>query len=108
MSTALLYCGTPEGFVIGADSRGFNKITKQVETDKERKISTFANPSASVVFAWAGTVKARTSDFDFSLIEETNIILSKVNFQIFDEDFNAHLRQRLSILRVDTTGECAR
>jgi hypothetical protein len=38
VSTALLYCGTTEGFVIGADSRAFNKITKQVETDKERKI----------------------------------------------------------------------
>jgi hypothetical protein len=107
MSTALLYCGTPEGFVIGADSRGFNKITQQVETDKERKIFAFENSSASVVFAWAGTIKARTSHFDFSLLEESKDILPKVNFQIFDEDFNARLRERLSVLRVDTTGKCA-
>jgi hypothetical protein len=107
MSTALLYCGTPEGFVIGTDSRAFNKLTGQVETDNERKIFAFENPSVSVVFAWAGIVKVRTLDFDFSLIETSNDILPKVNFQSFEEDFNARLREGLSVLKVNTTGKCA-
>jgi len=108
VSTALLYCGTAEGFVIGSDSRAFNRMTNQVETDKERKICAFENSLASVVFAWAGTVKARTSYFDFSLLEESNDILSRVNFDTFAQDFNARLQDRLSSLRVTTTGECAR
>ena len=94
--------------MIGTDSRGSNKQTGQVETDKERKIFAFENSIASVVFAWAGIVKARTPFFEFSLIEESNDILPKVNFQMFEEDFNARLRERLSVLRVTTTGECAR
>src|ERR1700691_4653169 len=105
VSTALLYCGTAEGFVIGSDSRAFNRMTNQVETDKERKICAFENSLASVVFAWAGTVKARTSYFDFSLLGESNDILSRVNFDTFAQDSNARLQDRLSSLRVTTTGE---
>ena len=108
MSTALLYCGTSEGFVIGADSRAFNKLTRQVETDKDRKIFSFESSSGPVVFAWAGVVKARTQDFDFSLIEVTKDTLSDANFQMFDQDFNARLRDRLSVLKVNTSGPCAR
>ncbi len=108
MSTALLYCGMSEGFIIGADGRAFNKITKQVETNKEIKIFAFESPSVSVVFAWAGIVKTHTQNFDFSLIEESKDILPNVNFQMFDGDFNERLRGRLSSLRVNTTGECAR
>lgn len=107
MSTALVYYGTPEGFVIGADSRAFNKLTKQVETDGEKKIFAFEKSSMSVAFAWAGTVKVRTPNFDFSLIEESIGLLSSANVQTFPEDFNMRLRDRLSILRVDTTGQCA-
>jgi hypothetical protein len=108
MSTALLYCGTPEGFIIGADSRAFNKVTRQVETDKERKIFSFQNQYVSVIFAWSGIVKARAQNFDVSIIEESNRILPNVNFQKFDKDFNVQLRNRLSDLKVNTTGECAR
>lgn len=108
MSTALVYCGTSEGFVIGADGRAFNKLTRQVESDSERKIFAFENQAVSVAFAWSGIVKARTPDFVFSLVEETNHILPQLNFNsIFAEEFNMRLRERLSVLRVDTTGEVA-
>jgi hypothetical protein len=107
MSTALLYCGMPEGFIIGTDSRAFNKLTRQVETDNERKIFAFENSSASVVFAWSGIVKVRTPDFDFSLIQTSNDILPKVNFKSFEDDFNTRLRESLSVLKVNTTGKCA-
>src|ERR1700733_15001886 len=103
VSTALLYCGTSEGFVIGTDSRAFNMLTGQIESDEERKIFAFENRSASVAFAWAGTVKTRTPDFDFSLVEVSKDILPEVNFKIFDEDFNARLRERLSVLKVNTS-----
>jgi len=106
MSTALLYCGTPEGFVIGADSRGTNPVTGQID-DKERKLFAFENQLVSVVFAWAGIVKARAPLFDVSLIEETTRILPVVDYQVFDQDFNARLRERLSVLRVNTTGDVA-
>ncbi len=108
MSTALLYCGTSEGFVIGADSRAFNKLTRQVETDRDRKIFPFETSSVSGVFAWAGVVIARTQDFDFRLIDVTKDILPDANFQMLDQDFNARLRDRLSVLNVNTSGPCAR
>ena len=96
-----------EGFVIGTDSRAFNKLTERVETDTERKIFAFESSSVSVVFAWAGIVKARVLDADFSLIEISKAILPTVNPEVFGEDLNARLRKSLSVLRANTTGRCA-
>lgn len=108
MSTALLYCGMSEGFVIGADGRGFNKVTQRLETDTERKIFTFQNHAASVVFAWAGIVAARTPYFDFSLVKETNDLLPQLNFNgLFAQELNVRLKDRLRSLHVTTTGVCA-
>ena len=107
VSTALLYCGTSEGFVIGTDSRSFNELTRKVESDDERKIFAFKNNSVSLVFAWAGVIKAGTEELSISLIDETNSILSDVDFRMFDESFNKLLQDRLSILKVNTIGKCA-
>jgi hypothetical protein len=108
MSTALLYCGMSEGFVIGADGRAFNKMAKRIETDTEQKIFSFENQAVSVVFAWAGIVTARTLDFDFSLVRETYDLLPQLNFNgLFGQELNVHLKDRLRSLRVDTTGQCA-
>jgi hypothetical protein len=107
MSTALLYCGTSEGFVIGADGRARNPLTQQLESDSERKIFTFENQVASVVFAWAGTVKARTPDFDFSLVDETHDLLLQLDFNgFFAQELNAKLKNRLRILRTNDSGKC--
>jgi hypothetical protein len=108
MSTALLYCGMSEGFVIGADGRGFNKVTGRIETDTERKIFPFEDQAVSVVFAWAGIVTARTPDFDFSLVKETSDLLPQLNFNgLFVQELNVRLKDRLRSLRVNTTGKCA-
>lgn len=107
MSTALIYCGTSEGFVIGADGRAFNKLTRQIESDTERKIFTFENQAASIVFAWAGIVKVRVSDFHFSLVEETHDLLPQLDFNgFFAQEFNAKLKDRLRVLRTNDSGMC--
>jgi hypothetical protein len=108
VSTALVYCGTAEGFVIGTDSRGSDPATKKVTTDNERKIYSFQVPSLSLVFAWSGIVAAKTPDFDFSLIQTTTDILPKVDVRSFESDFNSRLQDKISVLKVKTTGECAR
>ncbi len=108
MSTVLLYCGTSEGFVIGADGRTFNKLRQQIESDTERKIFTFENGTSSVVFAWAGIVKARTSDFVLSLVDETHDLLLQLDFSgFFAQELNAKLKDRLRMLRTNDSGKCA-
>ncbi|HEY0703383.1 MAG TPA: hypothetical protein VGD60_11495 [Candidatus Acidoferrales bacterium] len=109
MSTALVYCGTSDGFVIGADGRAANPVTKQVESDTERKIFTFENETASVVFAWSGAVKAGTSDFVVSLLQETHDLLPRLDFNgvSFAEEFSGRLKDRLRILRTKDSGKCA-
>jgi len=108
MSTALIYCGTSEGFVIGADGRAFNKLTRQIQSDAERKIFAFQNRAASIVFAWAGVVKTRVLQSDFSLIEETYNLLPQLNFEgSFAEDLNAKLKNSLRILGANDCGKCA-
>jgi hypothetical protein len=108
VSTALLYCGTSEGFVIGADGRAFNKLTRQIESDTERKIFTFESPVVSIVFAWAGIVKVSFLDSHFSLIEETRDLLPRSDFNgFFAQELNAKLRDRLRMLRTNDIGQCA-
>lgn len=109
MSTALLYSGTPEGFVIGTDSRAVNKLTGQIETDWERKIFAFENPRASIVFAWAGSVKVTGSHFGtVNLVTETYESLSRLAFKnLFATDLAGDLRRKLNIFTVNTTGTLA-
>ena len=108
MSTALLYCGTSEGFVIGADGRAFDILKKQVESDTERKIFAFESKAASVVFAWAGTVKTRTLGGDFGLVDQTYDLLPYLDFNSYYAlEFNAKLQYRLRRLGTNETGKCA-
>jgi hypothetical protein len=106
MSTALLYCGTSEGFVIGTDSRGLNKQTGQ-PGDHERKIFAFEKQPVSVVFAWAGNVSVVGSSFGaVDLITETYESLSRLAFDnlFFATDLAADLKRKLRIFTVNTTG----
>jgi hypothetical protein len=109
MSTALLYCGIPEGFVIGTDSRAVNKLIGQSETDCERKIFAFENSLASIVFAWAGSVKIIGSSFGtVSLVTETYDSLSRLPFKsLFADDLAIDLKKKLSIFTVNTSGRMA-
>jgi hypothetical protein len=108
MSTALLYCGTSEGFVIGADGRTFNELRQKIESDTERKIFMFENQAASVVFAWAGTVTVRTSDFYLSLVDETHDLLLQLDFNgCFAQELNAKLKGRLRAIRTNDSRERA-
>jgi hypothetical protein len=107
MATALVYCGTPEGFIIGADGRAFNRLKQQIESDTERKIFAFENQAATVAFAWAGIVKAQAPDFVFSLVDETHDLLPQLDFNgFFAQELNAKLKRRLRMLRTNDTGEC--
>lgn len=105
MSTALLYCGTSEGFIIGTDSRGLNKQTGQIG-DHERKIFAFEKESVSVVFAWAGNVTLVGSSFGgVDLITETYESFSRLAFNNqFATDLAADLKRKLSIFTVNTIG----
>jgi hypothetical protein len=108
MSTALVYCGTSEGFIIGADGRAFNKLENRIESDTERKIFTFENQLASVVFAWAGIVKARTPYFDFNLADTTHNLLLQSDFNgYWAQALNADLKNRLRLLQTRDSGHCA-
>jgi hypothetical protein len=111
MSTAIVYCGLSDGFVIGSDSLVLNYQTGAIQTDKERKIFAFENPSISGIFAWSGTTIAIGSGGRgvlISLIRETYKILAVINFQDFANDFNARLNDRISILEVNRTRDIAR
>jgi hypothetical protein len=106
MSTALLYCGSSEGFVIGTDSRGLNKQNGQND-DHERKIFAFENQYVSVTFAWAGNVTVVGSRFGgVSLITETYESLSQLTFNnlFFATDLAADLKRKLKIFSVNTSG----
>jgi hypothetical protein len=108
MSTALIYCSTPEGFVIGADGRGFNELKQQAQSDTERKIFAFENQAASIVFVWTGIVTARIPLFDFSLIDQTYDLLPQLDFSAyFAQELNAKLKERLRMLGAQNTGESA-
>lgn len=109
MSTALIYCGTPEGFVIGADGRAFSILKQQVESDTERKIFAFENRAASVVFAWAGAVKTLTSEGEFSLVNQTYDLLPLLDFSnyYFAQELTAKLKNRLRRLETNETGNSA-
>jgi hypothetical protein len=106
VSTALIYCGLPEGFVIGADGRAFNKLTEQIESDTERKIFMFENDAASVVFAWSGIVKLIAPNGScFSFVEETEDLLSQTDFSnSFTQRFNVRLKNKLRSLRTNEKG----
>jgi hypothetical protein len=109
MPTALVYCGTSEGFVIGADGRAINPRTRQVENDNERKIFAFENRAAAIVFAWAGSgVKLGTPDLSVNLVTETYDSLSRLNFNgLFAQELAADLKHKLRIFTANTTGPCA-
>lgn len=108
MSTALLYCGTSEGFVIGADSLGVNLQTGRAY-DYETKIFAFENSLLSVVFGWAGCVKVIGSSFGaVDLVTETYESLSRLaSKNSFASDLANDLRRKLSIFGVNTTGRHA-
>jgi hypothetical protein len=108
MSTALIYCGTPEGFVIGADGRGFDLITEK-KYDTERKIFAFENPSASIVFAWSGVVKARVGESVFSLVDRTYELLATLDYRRnIVPQLTAQLNRDLRMLGTSESGECGR
>ena len=109
VSTALLYCGLPQGFVIGADGRAFNELTQRVDSDKERKIFAFENSVASVVFAWSGTVNAFVlGGSHFSLVERTYELLPELNFNgLFAPEFNAKLKNNVRMLGTNQIGKAA-
>jgi hypothetical protein len=109
MSTALVYCGTPEGFVIGADGRAFDMKEQRVHSDTERKIFGFENQDASIVFAWAGTVKVHSDCFDISFVKETYELLSRADFSgFFAQDLSTKLKEKLRFLGTRDIGEAAK
>lgn len=108
MSTALVYCGTSQGFVIGADGRAFNRLENRIQSDTDRKIFAFGSAEVAVVFGWAGIVKTRTPNFDFSLAEATYNLLPQLDYTgFFAQELNAKLKDRLRYLGTYELGPCA-
>jgi hypothetical protein len=105
--TAILYCGTSEGFVIGADGRAIGAKEKVV-TNTERKIFLFKNLATSVVFAWSGTIKVGSSNLYLSLVDETHDLLLQLDFNsCFAQELNTKLKDRLPTFRTNLTGSAS-
>src|ERR1035437_8402022 len=56
MSTAIARVYTPEGFVIAADGRQANNMTKEVVNDSVRKIFSIQHQTRQLAYAIAGPI----------------------------------------------------
>ena len=104
--TVIAYALTPEGFVVGADSRLVFEDTRQVVTDCQRKLIHLRAPGVDMVCGWAGATVIGSKDGPgFDLTDETERIGERLSKDRLEDQYVKTLSEKL---RESCTDQLAR
>jgi hypothetical protein len=101
--TAIVVIHTSEGFIIGADGRRMDSVTKTIEIENARKVFLFESGAIRLSYAWTGTTQAfGTGGPVYDLLAATKEVLPLVasgskDFVPFLSEFCKALSTRLPL-----------
>ncbi len=94
--TVIAYAYTPDGFVVGADSRLILADTHRVDTDCQRKLIHLRAPGVDLVCGWAGAaVIGSENGSRFDLTDETERIGTTLSGEYLGDNYIKTLSERL-------------